>query len=264
MVFSFANTQPGVLLYNVLQLLTIFGIFKNEIDNPMPYSKFGMTIQAKKTSNTRVSSKIAMLIIYVPATIVAFIFQFILPKLFDSYTPTLAGWMVFAHFLKRDAEVLFLHKYSGDTEINTARLIGLSYAITALMICLVSNPDISNSTLSYKLGCFFFVLGELGNLYHHHLLALLRSGSNKKTGTKEYKAPSGGLFEYVATPHYFFELVAWFGIALSSEQLTSYLNFVSMTMYLLARAHNQNDWNKKKFDDKDWPRSRKNIIPFLY
>ena len=103
MVFSFVNTQPGVLLYNVLQLLTIFGIFKNEIDNPMPYSKFGMTIQAKKNSNTRVSSKIAMLIIYVPATIVAFIFQCILPKLVDSYTPTLAGWMVFEDVLFESA-----------------------------------------------------------------------------------------------------------------------------------------------------------------
>merc|ERR1712147_47548 len=116
---------------------------KSEVDNPMPYSKFGVSNSSGKSSNVRVSSKIAMLVIYVPATIVAFIFQFILPQLeFLSYAPTAAGFMVFAHFLKRDAEVLFVHRYSGDTELNTARMIGLSYAITAFVICLLSNPDL--------------------------------------------------------------------------------------------------------------------------
>jgi protein-S-isoprenylcysteine O-methyltransferase Ste14 len=263
MIFSIVSTNPGVLLYNVLQFLTICGIYKGEIDNPMPYSKFGMTKGEK--SNVRVPSKIAMLIIYVPATIVAFVFQFVVPQLASmSYKPTTAGWMVFAHFLKRDAEVLFVHKYSGDAEINTARLIGLSYAINAFTICLLSNPGVSTSDTSCKFGTLLFAIGSLGNLYHHHLLALLRSVGNSKTATKEYRAPNGGLFEYVATPHYFFELVAWLGISVASQHLTSHLTFVSMTCYLCARAYNQNQWNKKKFDEKEWPSSRKNLIPFLY
>lgn len=264
MVFSIVSTSPGVLLYNALQFLTVCGIYKGEIDSPMPYSKFGMATKGKN-SNVRVPSKIGMLIIYVPATIVAFIFQFIVPQLASmSYSPTTAGWMVFAHFLKRDAEVLFVHKYSGDTEINTARLIGLSYAINAFMICLLSNPSVSTSDSSWKFGTLLFAIGSLGNLYHHHLLALLRSAGKSKTGTKEYKAPNGGLFEYVAAPHYFFELVVWLGISVASQHLTSHLNLVSMTCYLCARAYNQNQWNKKKFDEKEWPSSRKNLIPFLY
>ena len=147
MVFHLVNASPGVLIYNVLQFFTICGIYKGEINSPMPYSKFSMMNSSGKKSNVRVSSKTGMLIIYVPATIVAFIFQFVLPQLSSmSYTPTVAGWMVFAHFLKRDAEVIFVHKYSSDTEINTARLIGLSYAVNAFAICLLSNPNLLHAT----------------------------------------------------------------------------------------------------------------------
>jgi very-long-chain enoyl-CoA reductase len=99
-----------------------------------------------------------------------------------------------------------------------------------------------------------------GNLYHHCLLAALRSDG---TGG-EYVAPRGGLFEHVAAPHYFFELITWLGIAVASQNLTGYLNFCSMTGYLRARSVNQNKWNRTKFDESEWPVSRKNLIPFIY
>jgi hypothetical protein len=98
-------------------------------------------------------------------------------------------------------------------------------------------------------------------LYHHYLLASLRS---KATHGKKYSAPKGGLFEYVAAPHYFFELIGWLGIAIASQQLTGYLNMASMSSYLAARSFNQNSWNKNKFDEKEWPTSRQNLIPFIY
>eukprot|EP00536_Pseudo-nitzschia_multiseries_P000163 jgi/Psemu1/299886/fgenesh1_kg.3_\ len=205
-----------------------------------------------------------MLIIYVPATIVAFLFQLVLPQFFASIAPTAAGWMVLAHFLKRDAEVLFLHRYSGNTELGAAQLIAVSYALTALMISITTEPSVSAiGNASTNLGGLLFAAGSLGNLYHHYLLALLRS-TTSTSATQKYIAPRGGLFGYVAAPHYFFELVAWLGIAIASQQLTSYLNLVSMTCYLCARSYNQNQWNQKKFDEKDWPASRKNMVPFVF
>jgi very-long-chain enoyl-CoA reductase len=251
------NLHPGIVFYNVIQLVMICTMYKGEIESPTPYSKFAPTSANSKGKKLygMVSSKIGMLIIYVPATIAAFIFQF----LFLS-TPSAAGWLVLIHFLKRDAEVLFLHKYSGETVLNVAKMIGTSYFLTATMICIVSNTEIS--ILDSKLGMFLFGIGSLGNLYHHYLLTLLRGDGT--TNTKKYQAPKYGLFEYVASPHYFFELLAWLGIAIVSQQLTAYLNFVSMTLYLCARSYKSNEWNRKKFDEKDWPSSRKNIIPFLY
>lgn len=263
-VTSVVNLHPGVLSYNLVQFLGICAIYNSEIEKPMPYSKFAQEASSAGKSTPMVPSRTGMLIIYVPATIVAFVFQFILPRFASmAFTPSLAGWMVFAHFLKRDAEVLFLHKYSGESDLNAARMIAVSYALTAFVICLLSNPEVSMlGSSGSKLGMVLFAMGSLGNFYHHYLLSLLRSDSS--SGTKKYTAPRGGLFRYVATPHYFFELVAWLAIAVVSQQLTSYLNLVSMTCYLCARAYNQNQWNKKKFDEKDWPSSRKNLIPFLF
>ena len=51
-------------------------------------------------------------------------------------------------------------------------------------------------------------VGQLGNLWHHWLLARMRSA-----GGTGYAIPRGGLFDLVTMPHYFFELLAWFGIA---------------------------------------------------
>ena len=51
-------------------------------------------------------------------------------------------------------------------------------------------------------GLALFGVGLLGNFYHHYLLATLRS-----PGETKYKVPRGGCFEYVAAPHYFFELL---------------------------------------------------------
>merc|ERR1712224_494068 len=111
-----------------------------------------------------------------------------------SYKPTVAAWMVLAHFLKRDAEVLFLHKYSGDTDKNTAVSIGIYYAINSLMICLVSNPLVFGTGTGSSLGPILFAVGLIGNFYHHFLLAMLRSEGTSKSGTKESRAPRGGFF----------------------------------------------------------------------
>ena len=259
---DFINTSTGVLAYNAFQLLGILGGYAGESQNPMPYSKFAASSVAKKGGAAKmVPSRMGMLIIYVPATIVAFVFQCILPMVWeDAAAPTVAGWMVLAHFLKRDLEVMFLHKYSGETELNAARLIGLMYALTSFMICLVAVPTPSSPEELYA-GIALFALGSLGNLYHHYLLAQLRASS---TSRKKYVAPRGGLFNYVAAPHYLFELIAWLGIAVASNQLTGYLNLLSMTMYLTARSQNQNKWNRTKFDEKEWPATRKNMVPFVY
>ena len=110
-----------------------------------------------------------------------------------------------------------------------------------------------------------FAVGTLGNLYHHYLLATLRQqkgGTNNNN--RRYLPPRGGLFEYVAAPHYLFELIAWLGIGVASCNLTGYLTMMSMTMYLAARASNQNEWNRTKFDEKEWPASRRNILPFIF
>jgi len=98
-------------------------------------------------------------------------------------------------------------------------------------------------------------------LYHHNILASLRRRGNSGT-EKKYVAPSGGLFEYVATPHYFFELVAWLGIAFAAQDLNAFLVFFSMSSYLSGRAISQNEWNRKKFGN-EWGMEKRALVPFV-
>ena len=132
-----------------------------------------------------------------------------------------------------------------------------------------------------------FAVGQLGNLYHHVLLARMRTPEENKstmevaatpitaealgsapptTGTPSmstYKVPSGGLFSLVTMPHYFFEVVAWLGVALAAQQLNALLVAGGMASYLSGRAVASTRWYKQRFG-KAYPASRKHMVPFVF
>ena len=124
-----------------------------------------------------------------------------------------------------------------------------------------------------KIGLAAFAVGELGNLFHHYLLSTLRNsdltkgaksikGSDEKFDLKSnYLLPKGGLFDFVTMPHYFFELIAWLGIAFVSQDLNVFLVFASMFTYLLTRAKATKIWYLKNVDN--YPTERKVLIPYL-
>jgi hypothetical protein len=141
---SFVSGHPGVILYNVLQVNYIFALYDGEMKSPMPYSKFAHEFVAKsEKKELMLSSRIGMLIIYVPAMITALVYLLVLPLFFESVNPSLAGWMLAAHFIKRNLEVLFLHKYSGSTAFNVVSFIGTFYALISFMICSVAVEESS-------------------------------------------------------------------------------------------------------------------------
>jgi hypothetical protein len=130
----FVHSHPGVIFYNLFQVLNIIAGGRGESDSPMPYSKFATKTASGVNEQKGVPSKLGMLIIYFPSLIVSSICLFILPQ-------HLAGYMCLAHFAKRNLETLFLHKYSGAVKLSVARLIGFIYALTTFMICAVSSTE---------------------------------------------------------------------------------------------------------------------------
>lgn len=62
-------------------------------------------------------------------------------------------------------------------------------------------------------------------------------------------------------PHYFFELVAWFGIAVTSQDLNVFLVFMSMFSYLLMRSKATKEWYLTNI--QGFPKDRKLLVPFL-
>lgn len=210
-----------------------------------------------------------MLIIYGPAAIYCLSH---LPKALaisvdHADRPFLIGIMLVVHFLKRTLETLFLHKYSGGTDLATSISIGVYYTLVSIIInsFLVKVPTSLYDSNLCSLGIACFLIGQIGNFYHHYILSTLRNKDDlngKDNGLKAYKIPSGGLFDLVVMPHYFFELVSWFGIALCSQQINCYLVFFSMFSYLAGRSVATNEWYKQNI--KDYPSNRKNLVPFLF
>ena len=274
-----------------IQVISVLS-YVNEVkdDTRTPYSKF---VTPKVEKGRMIPSRVGMLIIYTPALLACCFSPFYVPSAYYS----LAGLLCLIHFLKRDLEVLFVHKYSGAIPLWAATGISFLYTANALLICCVSSSKpaelcrltglgkfiivevMERTTFSFSfVGHLFnsdfqhpidsvsqglFSVGILGNGYHHALLANLRSSHSEDSGTK-YAAPRGGLFEYVAAPHYLFELITWLGVAIVSEHLNVYLIVISMTSYLAGRSVAQNNWNRLKFSKEEWPASRRNLIPFVF
>jgi steroid 5-alpha reductase family enzyme len=140
----------------------------------------------------------------------------------------------------------------------------------------------ASNDLSRKIGLVLWVTGTLTNLYHHYLLANLRPASAEtKPGPKKYMVPQGGecnfplllstithqivlkgLFQYVTCPHYFGELLAWYGFAMVSHNICPILASLHFTSYLTGRAIATRRWYLAKMGD-DYPKSRGLWLPFL-
>lgn len=254
--------------------------FANEKTTPTGYSKF-----AEK--GARIPSQRGMLIIYTPAFATAAALLATSPAI--NGREALVAGLLLVHFGKRVFEVLCVHVYSGSMG-PMCYFIATFYALLTLLICvqtqhvpaeLYARPA-SEAALPMALG--FFAIGELGNLYHHWLLAGMRTlaatldsvpatpptsselvdGPPPSPATpKAYHVPRGGLFELVAAPHYLFELIAWLGISLAAQQLNALLVTAGMASYLSGRAVASTQWYRARFGEA-YPASRKHLVPFLF
>ena len=241
------------------------------------YSKFANNANKSSTDEWMIPSRIGMTLIYAPAFMVSTVMTVYSHSISSSFP--LATVFLLIHFAKRLLETYTVHSYSGNVGFFLSMGIGLYYALITMLISSVAKGGtpfavfLSEQSVEITIiGSLLFVIGTLGNLYHHILLSSLRRTSkksltttNSKTKTSPaYVPPKGGWFQYVAAPHYFFELLAWLGIAMVTQHLNAYLVFTSMCSYLAGRSVSQNRWNRHQFGHVDWPKHRKNLVPFIF
>jgi hypothetical protein len=217
----------------------------------LPYSKFA-------GSAGDIGSRTGMAIIYVLGLVLSLgqlmvaCREPVCPRL------VLVGTMLTAHYLKRELEVLYVHKYSGKINLATSCMISVSYGLAAIGIMHYTERQLELGRAAIC-GAVVFGIGAVGNAWHHWLLSRLRA-----KGGGAYVVPQGGLFDLVTCPHYLMELVAWLGIAISSRSLFAFLNWVSMTGYLAGRARSTTEWYVAKFGDGYPAARRKHLVPFVY
>lgn len=239
---------PNIALYLTLALLSAgMGAGEWMGSTLLKYSKF--------RPERGINARLGMFVLYFLPLLTAFGFS--LPLLASA---TLVQALVLAailgHFGKRCLEVLFLHKYSGPIDLFTTLAIASFYSLVAGFLSFLNRWPLPAADSLFWLGLLLFAFGETANFSHHKILADLRRSA------QGYVLPRGGWFEYVACPHYFFEIIAWVGVVLMSRHLFALIALLGMAGYLLARSHKTLAWYREKFPD--FPKNRKAIIPFLF
>jgi hypothetical protein len=240
-VSAIAPLPSGVagIAASVLQVALLSFSYKAERTAPSEYSKFASV--KEDTLKNPIPGQLGMWIIYTPAMIAAALYTFLgQSSSISMLSSSLVAPLLLIHYFKRVAEVTWLHKYSGQMPLQQAVMIGIIYTLYTIEIASNAVPLGSNDPAWRALGLSLFSIGILGNLYHHYLLANLRKDNNTpKDGARRYTPPVGGLFPQMAAPHYFFELVAWFGIACVAQQVNAFLVFGTMIAYLVSLFEQQ-------------------------
>ncbi|SPR00314.1 unnamed protein product (mitochondrion) [Plasmodiophora brassicae] len=210
----------------------------------LQYSKF-----ADNGSAWSVPARLGMLLFYLPAGIApAFVVG-------PARSHRAAAALMIAHYTKRCLECLFLHKFSGRTNLWTIAFVGGGYTLSSVI--LTSTAPAEGSAAVAHLGLLVWLVGQLGNFYHHWLLANLR-----KPGDMRHVVPRGGLFAYVASPHYLFEIVSWVGAALSISTWYAWAMVWFSSWYLAGRATATLDWYAKK--GMRTPPGWKRLVPLVF
>lgn len=179
-----------------------------------------------------------------------------------SLTQVIAFGLMILHFVKRELESLFVHRFSNAT----MPLIRLPVNCTHYWILcglfinyFVLHPAFEGPYVDpiviYALA-ILMVICEVLNFRCHLVLRDLRP-----TGTRSRGIPKGVGFDTVSCANYLWETAAWVLFSLLTRCFTSWLftvvAFVQMTDWALKKHRNYRN------EFPDYPRSRKAIIPFL-
>ena len=176
------------------------------------------------------------------------------------------------HYVRRFAEVLFVHVYRRRMTFFESIGACIYYFFFGLW-----NGWSVNIHLGYRVpalvffipGLLFFLIGEVGNCYTHWLLRRMRLQPSGQTALSSRKRviPTGFIFDYISYPHYFFEIITWVGYYLMTHTVAAGIFLLASSITVISRAvvgHNQ---SKKEFNGEDgtplYPPRRKAIIPFV-
>lgn len=180
-------------------------------------------------------------------------------KAFNS-TQVLFITLFAAHFIKRELETIFVHKFSRPTmpmkQIFKNSIYYWSFAaFIGYRLCHPMYTAPANFQQSL-FGAGFMVANELLNLAVHLQLSWMRKGD----GDQARQFPGGPLFSLVTCPNYFHEVMSWVGFSIGT-------NIFSSWFFTLMGLLQMTEWSLKKHRGyvKQDPKlkKKKSIIPFV-
>lgn len=171
--------------------------------------------------------------------------------------------MVVGHYIKREVETVFVHRFSNDTMpfFNLFKNCGHYWIIFGLVnMFFFLHPDYTTPswcsptlTLAFA-GAFTFF--EFMNLMCHITLRDLR-----KPGTTERGIPKGWGFDLVSCANYFWEALCWLTFAVMSQVIGAYIFAIVSTAQMADWAVKKHKRYRQEFPN--YPR-RKVMFPFIF
>ena len=154
---------------------------------------------------------------------------------------TLSCVTITLHFLKRELETLFVHRFSNATMpmTNIFKNSAHYWLLSGLLIAYFTySPTSATAAASIPVITYpaltLYTFGELANLNTHLVLRSLRSSGGTERGV-----PKGLGFDWVTCPNYLFESMAWVAILLINRSWSTAV-FIAVAVGQMAL------WAKKK------------------
>ena len=173
--------------------------------------------------------------------------------------------LIFLHFLKREYETVFIHRFSVATMPvqnifkNCFHYWVLGGANLAYWIYSPTAPTARPWDLRIVLPAMLcYIYGEVLNLMTHMTLRDLR-----KEGGTERGIPEGMVFEWVTCPNYMFETLAWVGIALMTWSWSTVPVLAVAVVQMMRWAKKREMRYRKEFPDR-YLKKKYVMLPGIY
>ena len=171
--------------------------------------------------------------------------------------------LIIQHYSKRIFEVYYVH-INGVKRISIDRdYLGFFIYYSVIFGVFVNYELFTHNflkidTMKTSNYVFLFLFCEVNNYRSHNILRNLKLKLGGQRGI-----PFGGMFEYVSSAHYFWELGSWVSFSLMtnlySAYLFAFLSFVSMG-FLAYKKHQ----SYLEYFGEKYPKNRKAFIPFIF
>jgi len=224
---------------------------------PLTYKDLGPQIGYRTVFVVEYAGPIAMMLLY--ASRPSWIYGSAAAGTALSETQMLWAGLFIAHFVKRELETFFVHKFSRPTMplqnlFKNSMYYWMFAAIIGYFLCHPDYTPATHNNAAIAIGGW--AVSELLNFAVHMQLSFMRP----KEGDTTRKAPRGGLFSIASCPNYTFEVLGWVFYSYGTSILMSWgftlVGFLQMTDWALKkhRAYCRDEPDLKK---------RKAIVPFL-
>ena len=171
--------------------------------------------------------------------------------------------MAIGHYVKRELETLFVHKFSNDTmplsnifKNSFHYFILFGFATMYFYLSPSYNPPSWGNDNIFTGCAVLFTIFEYLNLQTHLILSSLR-----KPGTTQRGIPEGWGFGLVSSANYLWEACAWTVFVIQAQVIGGYIFLVASLYQMAAWAIKKNQRYKKEFSN--FPKSRKAMIPWI-